>query len=104
MSEQDFILKTYSKKLIEGYFSASAPSNIALVKYWGKKEEQIPMNASISLTLEQCRTNTTIDFSRKEKASDFSFDVYLDGKLKEEFKPKIVSFFKRIEKYVPFIK
>jgi diphosphomevalonate decarboxylase len=28
-----------------------APSNIALVKYWGKYGKQLPRNASISFTL-----------------------------------------------------
>jgi len=28
-----------------------SPSNIAIVKYWGKLKNQIPMNASISFTL-----------------------------------------------------
>ncbi len=34
----------------------SAPSNIALVKYWGKRPIQLPGNASLSLTLEKSRT------------------------------------------------
>ena len=42
----------------------SAPSNIALVKYWGKKELQIPCNPSVSFTLDQCRTTTSIRFER----------------------------------------
>ena len=29
----------------------SCPSNIALIKYWGKYENQIPANPSISYTL-----------------------------------------------------
>ena len=42
----------------------SAPSNIALVKYWGKKEPQIPCNPSVSFTLDQCRTTTSLRFQR----------------------------------------
>ena len=33
--------------------SQSCPSNIALIKYWGKYENQIPANPSISYTLNQ---------------------------------------------------
>jgi mevalonate pyrophosphate decarboxylase len=41
---------------------ASAPSNIALIKYWGKIENrnQQPDNSSISLTLGDLRTYTKI--------------------------------------------
>lgn len=44
----------------------SCPSNIALIKYWGKYENQIPANPSISYTLNHCRTNTTMEFSAGE--------------------------------------
>jgi diphosphomevalonate decarboxylase len=39
---------------------SSAPINIALIKYWGKQDEQnvIPFNGSISLSLEVLRTHT----------------------------------------------
>jgi diphosphomevalonate decarboxylase len=49
---------------------ALAPSNIAFVKYWGKKDEaNIPMNPSISMTLdENISTRTTVEFSKDFKA------------------------------------
>jgi diphosphomevalonate decarboxylase len=40
----------------------------------------------------------------KNKASDFSFDLLFDGRPKEDFKPKIATFFKRAEPYLPFLK
>lgn len=104
MVEQDFILKSYSKTLENGSYTWSSPSNIALVKYWGKKEHQIPENPSISFTLNNCKTVTTLSFSKKENNDDFSFEVYLDGENKDDFKPKIETFFKRIEVYLPFLK
>ena len=45
-----------------GEIAAKSPSNIALVKYWGKKPIQIPTNPSISFTLTNCFTKTTISF------------------------------------------
>ena len=55
--EKDFIATTHNS--IEfASFEWSAPSNIALVKYWGKKERQIPANPSISFTLKNCKTIT----------------------------------------------
>ncbi len=102
----DFIPQEYPQKVVEkGSFQWSAPSNIALVKYWGKKENQIPANPSISFTLKNCKTITKLDFEPKKTASkNFSFDLFLDGKSKEDFKPKMLKFFERVEVYLPFLK
>lgn len=104
MIEHDFIPKAYSKSIENGSFTWESPSNIALVKYWGKKEHQIPENPSISFTLSHCKTNTKLSFSKKENQDHFSFDVYLDNEKKDDFKPKIENFFKRVEVYLPFLK
>ncbi|WP_346880966.1 diphosphomevalonate decarboxylase [uncultured Algibacter sp.] len=109
MTEKDFIpnAKHYTDRLHiieDGHFTWSSPSNIALVKYWGKKEHQIPENPSISFTLNHCKTITTLSFSKKENDDQFSFDVFLDDDKKDDFKPKIETFFKRIEIYMPFLK
>ncbi|WP_047552094.1 diphosphomevalonate/mevalonate 3,5-bisphosphate decarboxylase family protein [Psychroserpens sp. Hel_I_66] len=104
MIETQFIPKPYSKNLESGQFTWSSPSNIALVKYWGKKEHQIPENPSVSFTLDYCKTTTTVKFSKKETKENFSFEIFLDGEKKEDFKPKIETFFKRIETYLPLLK
>lgn len=104
MTENDFIPKPYSNEIENGNFTWSSPSNIALVKYWGKKQDQIPENPSISFTLDYCKTTTKLSFSKKENKDDFSFDVFLDDEKKDDFKPKIETFFKRVERYLPFLK
>ena len=104
MIEEQFILKTYTNSIDQGQFTWSSPSNIALVKYWGKRDPQLPENPSVSFTLDACKTTTTIHFSKKENSGAFSFDVFLDGVQKDDFKPKIETFFKRIEVYMPFLK
>ena len=104
MTETDFIPKPYSKHIKSGDFTWSSPSNIALVKYWGKKKDQIPENPSISFTLDYCKTTTKLSFSEKENKENFSFDVFLDNEKKDDFKPKIETFFKRVERYLPFLK
>ncbi len=104
MTIQDFIPKAYTTVVESGSVTWESPSNIALVKYWGKKEHQIPANPSISFTLSGCKTKTTLSYSKKETSDDFSFDVFLDGEHKDSFKPKIETFFKRVEVYVPFVK
>ena len=84
-------------------FTWQTPSNIALVKYWGKSNPQIPKNASISFTLRNCHTITTVDFSKKETTAEAVFELFFEGKEKEEFKPKIAEFFKRVQEYCPYI-
>lgn len=45
--------------------SAIAPSNIAFTKYWGRKDEtlRLPENGSISMSLSNLLTTTTVEFS-----------------------------------------
>ena len=104
ISEKDFIPAKYTNSIEKGSFKWSAPSNIALVKYWGKKENQIPANPSISFTLNNCKTITSLSFSKKENTENFSFDLLFEGKSKEDFKPKIQKFFERVATYLPFLK
>ncbi len=104
LSENDFIAKPFTTKIDSGSFQWSAPSNIALVKYWGKKENQIPANPSISFTLNNCKTITKVSFERKENNGNFSFDLLFEGKPKEDFKPKIQKFLERIAIYCSFLK
>src|SRR3954466_5984536 len=43
--------------------TVSAPANIAFIKYWGARDldRAIPMNSSISMTLEHCVTQCTVE-------------------------------------------
>ena len=94
-----------SQESISGNTTWTAPSNIALVKYWGKSANQIPKNPSVSFTLSECITKTTLSFKPKQAAIPFpSFELYFDDAPKPEFAPKVHAFFKQIEPFVPFIK
>lgn len=104
MTEHDFIPKPYALTKQTGKVSWESPSNIALVKYWGKKKDQIPENPSISYTLNKCKTITELTYKPNEDVGSFSFEVFLDGEKKDDFKPKIQTFFERVEQYVPFLK
>src|SRR5690606_29710940 len=104
MTENQFIPKPYTNFVDSGSVTWQSPSNIALVKYWGKKQHQLPENPSISFTLNHCKTITTLTFSKKENPVNFEFDVFLDGEKKDDFKSKIQTFFERVELYLPFLK
>jgi len=103
ITADDFIPSPYQNTIENGQFQWSAPSNIALVKYWGKKEHQIPANPSVSFTLNHCKTITSLAFARKD-SDGISFDLLFEGKPKEDFKPKIQKFFERTLSYLPFLK
>ncbi|MFV8441103.1 diphosphomevalonate/mevalonate 3,5-bisphosphate decarboxylase family protein [Flavobacterium sp. LB2P44] len=104
ISANDFISSKYTTSIENGNFQWSAPSNIALVKYWGKKDNQIPANPSVSFTLNNCKTITKLAYAKKQNDGLFSFDLLFEGKPKEDFKPKIQKFLERIEVYLPFLK
>lgn len=70
-----------------------SPSNIALVKYWGKHGNQLPKNPSISFTLSQAFTETIVRFESIGYEQDKpQVDFYFEGKPNEAFKMKIEDF------------
>ena len=56
--------------------TARAHTNIALVKYWGKADEEliIPQNNSLSLTLDHFYTDTTVQFDPTLTADQFTLN------------------------------
>jgi len=52
--------------------TAVAPSNIAFIKYWGKKDEvlRLPENGSISMNLSNLLTTTTVEFNPRFKEDE----------------------------------
>ncbi len=93
IGKQDF---TVSSQTV----SESCPSNIALIKYWGKYADQMPANPSISFTLNHCKTNTAMEFVAGEP---FSVKTFLVGNEEAKFAEKIEKYFKNIEQYLPWI-
>lgn len=76
-----------------------SPSNIALVKYWGKYDVQIPANPSISFTLSKAVTTTTLKYT----SGSGQVKVFLDGEEVPSFLPKIQTFFERTGWMFPFL-
>jgi diphosphomevalonate decarboxylase len=61
--------------------TATAGTNIALVKYWGKRDTalNLPATGSLSLTLGELGTTTTVRFAPDAGAPDGGDRVLLDG-------------------------
>jgi len=83
--------------------SAIANSNIALVKYWGKRDEELilPYNSSISVTLDNLFTHTTVEFSKYF----FEDKVFINGKEIEkgtsEYEEYIGRFLRKLRELYP---
>lgn len=69
--------------------TCTAPVNIAVIKYWGKRDEELilPLNSSLSVTLhqDQLRTTTTAAISK-----DFVEDrIWLNGREEDVRQPRL---------------
>jgi len=80
--------------------SSISPINIALIKYWGKRDQDLilPYNSSISMTVDNLYTHTTVDFDNK-----YINDIFIlnDREIKrdsEEYKKYIGRFLSIIRK------
>lgn len=81
-----------------------SPSNIALVKYWGKKGIQLPANPSISFTLNEAKTITEVSLEKKTGTNDFEIVILYDGVEAPEFEGKIIQFLNRTSHLFTFTK
>ncbi len=56
--------------------TAVAPSNIAFIKYWGRKDEvlRLPENGSISMNLSNLMTTTTVEFNSNFKGDSIEIN------------------------------
>ncbi|WPU63145.1 diphosphomevalonate decarboxylase [Peredibacter starrii] len=77
-----------------------SPSNIAFVKYWGKKGHQIPANPSLSMTLKECFTETKVDF---KPADALGVDLFLEGKREDRFALKIKNYLETLTTELPWL-
>ena len=106
MNTKFFIPRDYEITKVNKHIEKwRSPSNIALVKYWGKRDVQIPANPSISFTLKNSYTETEIKFTLKSEKSEFvDFDLYFEGEKNKSFDEKVISYFKNVSVYTPYLK
>ena len=98
-----------NKKLIfsdtapSGKTGWQSPSNIALVKYWGKVPVQIPRNPSLSFTLSKSHTKTWLEYAPKA-GEEMKVDFYLNNEPNPEFGLKTKAFFESVSDIFPFVR
>ncbi|WP_238785619.1 diphosphomevalonate/mevalonate 3,5-bisphosphate decarboxylase family protein [Blattabacterium cuenoti] len=110
MNENDFIYKNknnFIRKIEKkGIIEKNGYSNIALIKYWGKKKnlEQIPSNSSISYMLANLYTRTRLIYEINKKNDNPSIEFYFHRKKNNFFYLKIKNFFRKILIYCSYLK
>ncbi len=106
MSERDLILNIIDNNasLPYGTIAWEAPSNIALVKYWGKKPGQIPVNPSLSFSLQHCLTRTEVTFTEKRaKSKKPEIGYTFNNRPTKAFSTRIENYFHSILTEIPWV-
>lgn len=77
--------------------TAIGPSDIALTKYWGRRDEvlRLPENGSISMVLSNLLTTTTVEFSEEYKKDQITIN---GGGLEEGEADRVIKHLDRIRK------
>lgn len=102
-SNSNYSLENPSK-IQPGKCTWKSPSNIAIVKYWGKHGNQLPKNPSISLTLSEAHTATTVSYGpRKSNGDKFDFSFSFEGRENKAFHDKIKQNFNKLSSIFPFL-
>jgi len=81
-----------------------SPSNIAFVKYWGKKGFQIPANPSLSMTLAKSFTETSVKYFPSGKPGEISFEFSFEDQANQSFSKKIERYLENLSGEFPFLK
>ena len=90
------------KTILAGQTQWQSPSNIAIVKYWGKHGQQLPNNPSVSLTLSEAHTQTTLCWEPKSEQG-ISISFLFEGQPNAAFAKKIEAFIAQQLDLFPFI-
>jgi diphosphomevalonate decarboxylase len=100
-----------------------SPSNIALIKYWGKRDFQLPQNPSLSFVLDKSFTETSLEFgyignkgnkgNRGNKANKeidgnrgenrIRVGFKFENKTHPAFETRIKTFLNTVSEFMPFL-
>lgn len=87
-----------------GKIAWKSPSNLALIKYWGKFGRQLPRNPSISFTLENAFTQTLLTYQPKTNDTEgIQLEFSFHDEPNEPFKAKVLQFLESITDIFPFL-
>lgn len=104
MTNQAFTGYRLSEPLaVPVFVSWQSPSNIALVKYWGKTGRQLPVNPSVSMTLSQAFTLTTLTALPRRSEGPVELDFWFDGKQNPAFGERMQKFADTINDIFPWL-
>lgn len=82
-----------------------SPSNIALIKYWGKHGNQLPQNASLSITLSNAVTRTRIELLPGQlNNNSLELDFTFSGERNLAFAERLKTFFENRTDEFPFLR
>lgn len=81
-----------------------APSNIAIVKYWGKRGIQLPVNPSVSLSLKNSCTRTEVLLFPKTSSEDIQLKFLFEGQENELFAARIMKYLVDISPEFEFLR
>ncbi len=88
-----------------GSFNWRSPSNLAIVKYWGKHGVQLPRNPSISFTLENAFTQTLLEYAPKtDHNENIELEFLFHKEENEPFRQKLLKFLESITDIFPFLR
>ena len=79
-----------------------SPSNLAIIKYWGKHGVQLPQNPSISLTLSNAYTEMSLSYQPKQQKEP-SVNFLFENKPNEPFRLKIAHYLTSLAESLPFL-
>ncbi|MEO9256772.1 MAG: diphosphomevalonate decarboxylase [Crocinitomicaceae bacterium] len=79
------------------------PSNIAIVKYWGKYGNQLPCNSSLSLTLSNSFTEIELELLKKNSNEAVELEYFFEGTKNEQFASRVSKYLIDNVAYFPFL-
>jgi diphosphomevalonate decarboxylase len=81
-----------------------SPANIAIIKYWGKYGQQLPVNPSISLTLKKSFTEMEFSvFDKSVKKNGIDLQFYFNEQRNDKFEQRILAYFNSVNEILPFL-
>jgi len=93
-----------TSKVETGEFTWRSPSNLAIVKYWGKHGRQLPRNPSISFTLQNAFTDTRLEYApKKSMEKSIELDFFFHDEPNPAFQKKLIKFLESVSDIFPFL-